>query len=130
MGGFNLKKELSRELVLECKKRLLRLKEETLNRVRAAKLEFDAIDRTGGDEMDLTASQLQENNFLLTQERLRHQMIEVAYALARIEQGTFGICEETEEPIEVERLLALPWTRLSIEGAEIREAAKRRFAHP
>ena len=49
-------------------------------------------------------------------------------ALARIEQGTFGVCEETEEVIESERLLAIPWTRLSIEGAEIREAVSRRFA--
>ena len=45
-----------------------------------------------------------------------------------MEQGIFGICEETEEQIEIERLLALPWTRLSIEGAEIREAVRKRFA--
>ena len=54
--------------------------------------------------------------------------MEIEFALARIEQGTYGICEETEEPIEVERLLAIPWTRLSIEGAEIREVMTKKYA--
>ena len=40
----------------------------------------------------------------------------------------FGICEETEEVIEPERLRAIPWTRLSIEGAEIRESVNKRYA--
>jgi DnaK suppressor protein len=45
-----------------------------------------------------------------------------------MESGAYGICEETEEMIENERLLAIPWTRLSIEGAEIRESLKKRYA--
>ena len=59
---------------------------------------------------------------------MRNQLLEIEMALARIEQGTFGFCEETEEPIESERLLAIPWTRLSIEGAEMREAVGRKYA--
>ena len=47
-------------------------------------------------------------------------------ALARIEQGCYGVCEETGEIIESERLMALPWTSLSIEGAEIREAINKK----
>ena len=55
-------------------------------------------------------------------------VIEIESALARIENGSFGICEETEEVIEPERLRAIPWTRLSIEGAEIRESITKRYA--
>jgi DnaK suppressor protein len=33
-------------------------------------------------------------------------------ALARIEQGTFGVCETCQRPISVARLNAVPWTRL------------------
>lgn len=44
----------------------------------------------------------------------------------RIEKGTFGKCEETDEPIEPQRLIAIPWTRLSVEGAEIREYGQSR----
>jgi DnaK suppressor protein len=71
---------------------------------------------------------MQESEFISNQERLRMQLAEIEFALARIESGTYGVCEETEEPIEVDRLLAIPWTRLSIEGAEIREAMGRRYA--
>ena len=49
-------------------------------------------------------------------------------ALARIEQGCYGICQETGELIEPERLMALPWTSLSIEGAEIRESMNKKYA--
>jgi DnaK suppressor protein len=55
-------------------------------------------------------------------------LIEIESALARIQNGTFGICEETDENIEPERLKAIPWTRLSIEGAELRESMGRRYA--
>jgi DnaK suppressor protein len=42
---------------------------------------------------------------------------EVDAALARLEAGHYGICEETEKPIPAERLRALPWTRLTREAA-------------
>jgi DnaK suppressor protein len=61
-------------------------------------------------------------------DRLRSQLFEIESALGRIESGAFGFCEETEEPIEIERLRAIPWTRLSIEGAELRESVNRRYA--
>jgi DnaK suppressor protein len=61
-------------------------------------------------------------------DRLRSQLIEIESALARIENGSFGVCEETEEYIEPERLRAIPWTRLSIEGAEIRESVNKKYA--
>lgn len=108
-------------LVKECKQRLLRFKSDLLNRYQSHFVDFK--ERTaGGDEVDQSTSLLNENNLLATQKRLRFQLGEIESALMRIEKGSFGICEETEEPIERDRLLAIPWTRLSIEGAEIREA--------
>ena len=41
-----------------------------------------------------------------------------------MESGEYGICEQTGEKIELNRLLSLPWTTLSIEGAEIEESEK------
>ncbi len=119
---------LSRILIDECKSQLLEIKRDILNRARDARTEFRSFEKSGGDEADQTMSVLREHEFLIAQERLRAHLLEVEFALARIEQGRFGICEETDEPIEVERLRALPWTRLSIEGAEIRESVLRRFA--
>ena len=43
---------------------------------------------------------------------------EVLDALQRIECGTYGICEITGEPIEAERLNAIPWARYSRAGQD------------
>jgi DnaK suppressor protein len=114
-------------LVEECKRRLLAAKMDLLNRVKDARQELHFEDK-GGDEADQTVRVLTESETLTMQERLRSQLLEIEFALSRIESGTYGICEETEEQIEPDRLLAIPWTRLSIEGAEIRESLKKRYA--
>ena len=117
------------DLVEKCKSKLIETKADILNRIKEAK---DAInnaeDHKGGDEGDQTLRALAETEFLSMNERMRKQLMEIEMALARIESGTYGICEETEEQIEVDRLLAIPWTRLSIEGAEIRESMQKRYA--
>jgi DnaK suppressor protein len=114
-------------LVAECKTKLQNIKTDLLNRVRDARSQLDNME-TGGDEADQTVRVLAEQEFVNMQDRLRNQLIEIESALARIENGSFGVCEETEESIEPERLRAIPWTRLSIEGAEIRESLNKRYA--
>ncbi len=118
---------ISENLIQECRKRLLITKQDVLNRFRAAQFELSQVER-GGDEADQSVAHIAEHSFLVAQDRMRNQLLEIEMALSRMEQGTFGICEETEEVIEHERLLAIPWTRLSIEGAEMREAVSRKFA--
>jgi DnaK suppressor protein len=46
-------------------------------------------------------------------------------ALARIEDGTYGYCEETGEPIAIKRLEARPIATLSIEAQERHERRER-----
>lgn len=123
-----MKKIINQNIIEQCRSSLIQLKREVLNRFQYAQKEFTFTERSG-DEIDQTVALLEENSFLINQDRLRNQLLEIEFALARIEQGKFGICEETEEPIETERLLAIPWTRLSIEGAEIREAMTKKYAH-
>ncbi|NQZ00319.1 MAG: TraR/DksA family transcriptional regulator [Bdellovibrionales bacterium] len=116
------------DLVEKCREKLLETKSELLNRVRESRQDLNNDDSKGGDEGDQTLRALAETEFLSMHERLRKQLVEIEMALSRIENGVYGICEETEEPIESERLLAIPWTRLSIEGAEIRESVDKRYA--
>ncbi len=99
-----------------------------MNHLRGARLEVSVQEKMSGDEIDQTVAQSIENDFARRQHRVRAQLLEVETALAKIQRGEFGVCEETQEPIETERLLALPYTRLSIEGAEIRESVDKRFA--
>jgi DnaK suppressor protein len=119
---------VSNQLVQECKQKLLTMKSDLLNRIRISQNEFITQEKASGDEIYQAVAQLAEDSFLISQDRLRRQILEIEFALARIQNGSFGICEETQEPIETERLLAIPYTRLSIEGAEMREAMNRRFA--
>jgi DnaK suppressor protein len=113
--------------VKECRQKLIRAKTDLLNQVKEVRADLNSDDR-GGDEADQTVRVLAEAEFLNRHERIRYQLVEIENALARIENGTYGICEETEELIEEDRLLAIPWTRLSIEGAEIRESVNKRYA--
>lgn len=119
---------ISETVLKQCRIKLLNLKQDLLNRIRTNYLEFKNVDKASGDEIDQSVAHLEEHSFLISQERLKTQILEIEMALSRIERGTFGICEETEEIIETERLLAVPWTRLSIEGAEIRESMSRKYA--
>lgn len=123
-GGFMI---IDQALVEECRAKLMEAKEDIINRVREAKNSLVKEDTTG-DEGDQTVRVLAESEFVANQERLRSQLLEIESALSRIDGGTYGICEETEEPIEPARLKAIPWTRLSIEGAEMRESQQKKYA--
>ena len=81
----------------------------------------------GGDQAD-QVNRLQEEAKCIEQNKRNNILLEkVLIALARMESsgpGDYGVCEQTEEIIELNRLLSLPWTTLSIEGAEIEESER------
>ena len=72
----------------------------------------------GGDQADQVNRLLEEVQYTSHIQKDNLKLKQIIQALARMESGDYGICEETEEVIKVERLLSLPWTTLSIEGAE------------
>lgn len=117
----------SETVVRLCREKLIQLKADLMNRLRDSFDDYRSRDRVG-DETDQAVEMLAEGHFLESQTRLRNQLFEIELALGKIEVGVYGVCEETDEPIEEERLLAIPWTRLSVEGAEIREDLSKRFA--
>jgi len=119
--------QLTKEHIKQCREKLIETRTEILNRVKVTRQDLYAEDK-GGDEADQTVRTLAESETLSMHERLRTRLVEIEMALARIDDGNYGVCEETEEPIEADRLLAIPWTRLSIEGAEIRESVEKRYA--
>lgn len=51
----------------------------------------------------------------------RRVIAEIDYALNRIEQGTYGICEVDGEPIPKQRLEAIPWARFCVNCASLLE---------
>ena len=112
------------------RKKLLELRSQILNRSRgrdAEALRINAEDLV--DETDHAAAMTQQNISLNVQERDRFMLREIEHALSKFETGEFGICEDTEEPIDEARLDLQPWTRYSVEAAEIRERKNKRFAN-
>ncbi len=72
----------------------------------------------------------QESEFgleLRTRDRERKLLRKIEQALIRIDEGTYGYCEDTDEEIGLKRLEARPVATLSIEAQERREQAERQF---
>src|SRR5690625_6783180 len=64
---------------------------------------------------------------LRTRDRERKLLKEVQYSLQLIEDGEYGWCEETGEPIGIQRLLARPTATLSLEAQERREKRQKLY---
>jgi DnaK suppressor protein len=64
---------------------------------------------------------------LRTRDRERKLLKKVQSALARIEAGEYGFCEETGDPIGIPRLLARPTATLSLEAQQRREMKQRLY---
>lgn len=64
---------------------------------------------------------------LRTRDRERKLLKKIDQALARIDDGSYGFCEETGEPIGLQRLLARPTATLSIEAQERREMKQKLY---
>jgi DnaK suppressor protein len=62
---------------------------------------------------------------LRTRDRERKLISKIDAALSRLDSGTFGYCEETDEPIGIRRLEARPIATLSIEAQERHERMER-----
>jgi DnaK suppressor protein len=62
---------------------------------------------------------------LRTRDRERKLIAKIDAALQRIENGTYGYCEETDEPISLRRLEARPIATMSLEAQERHERMER-----
>ncbi len=78
------------------------------------------------DDIDLACNQINEAIELRTRERERKLIHKINLALRRIDEGSYGYCEETGEPINLKRLDARPIATFSIDAQE-RHERKERF---
>ncbi len=82
-------------------------------------------DKSAPDEVDRSSFEEEMQRIQLVLDGRKHLQYEVMAALKRMEDGVYGICEETEEAIGVKRLTAQPWTRLCLEAQQDLENRKR-----
>jgi DnaK suppressor protein len=110
------------------KELLLQQRSEILNKAESFKSE-SVIETTGsGDEGDLAVSELSLSLTLRLQERQTQLLQKIDRALAKIEEGSFGLCEQCEEPLNINRLKARPVATLCISCKEEQESKERVFA--
>ena len=79
------------------------------------------------DQSDWASAEIQRSFELRTRDRERKLLSKIEAALKRIEDGSYGYCEETQEPIGIRRLEARPIATLSIEAQERHERRERAY---
>ena len=79
------------------------------------------------DQSDWASAEIQRSFELRTRDRERKLLAKIEAALRRLEDGSYGFCEETMEPIGIRRLEARPIATLSIEAQERHERRERTF---
>ena len=77
------------------------------------------------DLADRASTETDRSLELRTRDRQRKLIAKIEAALKRIDEGTYGYCEETGEPISLRRLDARPIATLSIEAQERHERRER-----
>ena len=107
------------------RKKLLAWKEEILAESRETLDTLQTESHNHPDYADLASSETDRSIELRARDRQRKLICKIDAALKRIEDGTYGYCEETGEPISIRRLEARPIATLSLEAQERHERNER-----
>lgn len=74
-----------------------------------------------GDDLDQASNERAREFDLIMHQRHLHRLQQIEGAFLRMDDGTFGLCEGTDEPIHTKRLLIMPLARFSLEYQEQQE---------
>lgn len=107
------------------RKRLLDWKDEILRQTRETLAILHEDSTQHADLADRATSETDRATELRTRDRQRKLIAKIDAALGRIEDGTYGYCEDTGEPIGLKRLDARPIATLSVEAQERHERRER-----
>ncbi len=107
------------------RKRLIEWKDEILRQTRETLAILHEDSTQHADLADRATSETDRATELRTRDRQRKLIAKIDAALGRIEDGSYGYCEETGEPIGLKRLDARPIATLSVEAQERHERRER-----
>jgi DnaK suppressor protein len=107
----------------KCRKKLLEMKQTLLNKKSSEELKIDTDVQDEGDSaQDLSNKDLA----LILSNKEFNTLKQIEEALSKIEDGTYGICVDTDEKIEEKRLLANPLALRTLEAQESYEKELKR----
>ena len=113
-------REYFRRKLMTWREEILRGSNETLRQLKEE-------DNRVADMSDWASHETERNFQLRARDRERKLLSKIDEALRRIEDGTYGYCEETQEPIGLRRLEARPIATLSIEAQERHERREKAY---
>ncbi|MDQ0359109.1 DnaK suppressor protein [Rhodoplanes tepidamans] len=105
--------------------KLLSWKEDILREAKETLQHLQDENQNHPDLADRASSETERAIELRARDRQRKLIAKIDAALQRIEDGTYGYCEETGEPISIKRLEARPIATLSLEAQERHERRER-----
>jgi DnaK suppressor protein len=100
-------------------------KEDILKEAKETLAHLQAENENHPDLADRASSETDRAIELRARDRQRKLIAKIDSALARLEDGTYGYCEETGEPISLKRLEARPIATFSVEAQERHERRER-----
>ncbi len=113
-------KEYFRLKLVNWKNELLKESSQTLSNLQSENEAKPDITDRASEEIDRSFE-------LRTRDRERKLINKIDAALLRIEDGSYGYCDETGDPISIKRLEARPVATLSLEAQEMHEKAEKRI---
>lgn len=103
------------------RKKLLNWKSELLSEANETRSHLQETSSLEPDIADRASTETERSLELRTRDRARKLIGKIDKALIRIEDGSYGYCEETDEPIGLKRLDARPIATMSLEAQERHE---------
>ena len=105
--------------------KLLAWKEDIIKEAKETLQHLQDENQNHPDLADRASSETDRSIELRARDRQRKLIAKIEAALTRLEDGTYGYCEETGDPISIRRLEARPIATLSIEAQERHERRER-----
>jgi DnaK suppressor protein len=105
--------------------RLLDWKDDIIRETRDTLQHLQDENQNHSDLADRASSETDRAIELRARDRQRKLIAKIDAALQRIDEGTYGYCEETGDPIAIKRLEARPIATLSVEAQERHERRER-----
>jgi DnaK suppressor protein len=109
------------------RRKLMRWREDILRGSNETLRQLKEEESRVADMSDWASFETERNFQLRARDRERKLLSKINEALRRIEEGTYGFCEETQEPIGLRRLEARPIATLSIEAQERHERREKTY---